>query len=97
VDGTALDAHVARKYDVVVEGTVLLPSPLRGRGAGREGADPADSWLARGVVVLCQDLLDYEAALQCNRRCRDAKMAFLWVSYGPMNRAYVSPLFLPDA
>jgi bacteriocin biosynthesis cyclodehydratase domain-containing protein len=48
-------------------------------------------------VVLCQDSLDYEEVVRRHRRCREAGSPFLWVSYAALNRAYVSPLFLPDA
>lgn len=46
------------------------------------------------VEVFRQDALDYEAALRFNRG-HDGP--WLWVSTGPAQRAYVSPLFLPDA
>jgi bacteriocin biosynthesis cyclodehydratase domain-containing protein len=47
--------------------------------------------------VLCQNRLDYDEALRFNRRCLEAGTAWLWASTGPLSRAYVSPLFLPDA
>jgi bacteriocin biosynthesis cyclodehydratase domain-containing protein len=48
-------------------------------------------------VILCQDRLDYEAALQFNHRCRASGSPWLWASTGAMSRGYVSPVFLPDA
>src|SRR5207244_479431 len=47
--------------------------------------------------VFCQDRIDYEAALQFNRRCRADSAPWLWASTGAMSRGYVSPVFLPDA
>lgn len=90
VDGTARDAHVARRYRVCVEGDGPLAEALRGRlGAPEDAAGP--------LPVLCQDRLDYEAALQFNARCRRGTQSWMWVSTGAMSRAYVSPAFLPGA
>ena len=91
VDGSAADEHGASKYRIVIEGTGRLCNLL---------AEDLASSLAdeRGeLLVFCQDRLDYEETLKQSRRCRDAKMPLLWVSYGALTRAYVSPLFLPDA
>jgi bacteriocin biosynthesis cyclodehydratase domain-containing protein len=55
-------------------------------------ADPA----AAELPVLCQDRLDYEEALQFNRRRLAGSRPWLWATTGPMGRGYVSPLFLPD-
>lgn len=52
---------------------------------------------ATAIPVLCQDQLDYEAALRFNRRCLAGKSPWFWTTTGPMSRAYVSPAFLPDA
>jgi bacteriocin biosynthesis cyclodehydratase domain-containing protein len=50
------------------------------------------------VAVLCQDTLDYRAAMDFNRLCLTLRTSpWLWVSTGPASRGYVSPLFLPDA
>ena len=93
VDGTAADGHFVQKYAVVIEGQGPLFDSLSSafppslKDVGGQGR----------LVVHCQDRLDYEAALDANRRYRAAKVAFLWASFGAMNRAYVSPLFLPDA
>jgi bacteriocin biosynthesis cyclodehydratase domain-containing protein len=56
---------------------------------GAEGKEP--------LIVFCQDSLDYDEALQRNRAYREAKTPWIWVCTGALNRAYVSPLFLPDA
>jgi bacteriocin biosynthesis cyclodehydratase domain-containing protein len=95
VDGSANDAHVAQKYHIVIEGS----GGLRELMAGSNPSPPAP--LPQGerglLLLLCQDRLDYEAALRTSRRCRETMTPMLWASYGAMNRAYVSPLFLPDA
>jgi bacteriocin biosynthesis cyclodehydratase domain-containing protein len=49
------------------------------------------------VPVLCQDRLDYEEALRFNRWRLAGQTPWLWASTGAMGRAYVSPVFLPDA
>jgi len=95
VDGSANDAHAAQKYHVVVEGS----GGLRELMAGSNPSPPAP--LPQGergtLLLLCQDRLDYDEALRTSRRCRETMTPLLWASYGAMHRAYVSPLFLPDA
>jgi bacteriocin biosynthesis cyclodehydratase domain-containing protein len=86
VDGPARAAHPAGAYRLAVEGT----------GALREGLEEM-AGEGRTLAVLCQDRLDYDEALRFNRRCRGGTAPWLWATYGPMNRGYVSPLFLPDA
>ena len=49
------------------------------------------------LVVLCQDTLDYAAACAFGREQRAAGQAWLWASTGPLARAYVGPVLLPDA
>ena len=50
------------------------------------------------VAVLCQDTLDYRAAMEFNRRCVTLGTGpWLWVTTGPASRGYVSPVFLPNA
>ena len=63
----------------------------------RTGLNESQSQGALPLSVFCQDRLDYEEALGSNRRYLDAGAPWLWASTGPMGRAYVSPLFLPDA
>jgi bacteriocin biosynthesis cyclodehydratase domain-containing protein len=86
VDGPAAAAHVGRRYRPIVQGN----RELAGQLAANDSA-------AADLVVLCQDTLDYDAVLQCNRRCRQRGTPWLWVSTAALNRAYVSPLFLADA
>jgi len=82
-----------------------MPSPLRWvvEGSGKlserlRGAVPAVLTNAVHLVVLCQDTLDYAAALDFNRRCRRSDAAgWLWISCGPMGRGFVSSVFRPQA
>jgi bacteriocin biosynthesis cyclodehydratase domain-containing protein len=79
----------------------LMPSPVRwmveGTGKLSErvcATIPSDSANAPHLAVLCQDTLDYAAALDFNRRCRAVNTAgWLWVSCGPMGRGFVSSVF----
>ena len=61
---------------------VLVDAPAR---AARRSGEPK---------VFRQDRLDYDAALRFNR---DAREPWIWATTGPAQRAYVSPVFLPDA
>jgi bacteriocin biosynthesis cyclodehydratase domain-containing protein len=87
IDGTASDAHVSACRRLAPEG----------KAAWADGWQPAGEDAAEPLPILCQDRLDYDEALRFNRRCRESGMAWFWASTGPMSRAYVSPLFLPDA
>ena len=49
------------------------------------------------VTALCQDRLDYAEALHFNARMLKGVNPWLWLTVGPLNRGYVSPVFLPDA
>jgi bacteriocin biosynthesis cyclodehydratase domain-containing protein len=89
IDGSAADAHQARRIRVHVEGDGPLPHELAQELPTLIGASD--------LVVFCQDRLDYEDTRRRSRACRAANTALLWVSHGPMSRAYVSPLFLPNA
>jgi bacteriocin biosynthesis cyclodehydratase domain-containing protein len=88
VDGPVEHAHRPGKYRLAVEGDGLLAEALA-QAPGAEGALP--------LPLLCQDRLDYDTALRFNRRCRNGSSPWLWVSTGPLNRGYVSPVFLPGA
>lgn len=90
IDGSAADAHEPALDRLAVEGSAAwaqgwTPTPALALRAGR------------ALPIFCQDRLDYEAALRFNRRCLEQKTPWFWVSTGPMCRAYVSPLLLPDA
>ncbi|MCA9239798.1 MAG: hypothetical protein KDA37_06350 [Planctomycetales bacterium] len=86
VDGVAADAHVAADYEPAAEGAGQLFERMQA------SAPPA-----RPLALLCQDTLDYQAALDFNRRCRRAHAPYLWATTGPWNRGYVSPVFWPGA
>jgi bacteriocin biosynthesis cyclodehydratase domain-containing protein len=87
VEGPAAPAHEAMRYDIRAEGSGRLLESLR---EGGDGARPA-------VAVLCQDRLDLDEALRFNRRSLAGDVPWLWATYGPMSRGYVSPPFLPGA
>lgn len=82
VDGSAEEAHAPRSARPVYEG------PLAARLAV---AAPGDG---EPLAVLCQDRLDYAAALAFNRA---GHAAWMWATTGPMARAFVSPVFVRDA
>jgi bacteriocin biosynthesis cyclodehydratase domain-containing protein len=90
VNGTAHDAHQPHDYQVQVEGTGPLVAGLATLAGPAKGAE-------RFLYIFCQDRLDYETAIEFNRRCRKERCRWLWVSFGAMSRGYVSPVFLPDA
>jgi hypothetical protein len=87
IDGTAADAH--------------RPSPWRLVPTGSAGWaaqwQPASETNAPALPALCQDRLDYDEAVRSNREYRETGTPWLWASTGAMGRAYISPLFLPDA
>ena len=84
IDATAADAHSPESYYVAAEGC-----------AGWAGDFPAGA--SRPLSVLCQDRLDYNEAIHFNRRQLSANSPWIWASTGPMSRAFVGPLFRPDA
>jgi bacteriocin biosynthesis cyclodehydratase domain-containing protein len=88
IDGTAIDAHLPGRYRLALEGSAAWSAHWQSPAVRSDG---------QVLPVLCQDRLDYDEALRFNRRCRDSRMPWLWASTGPMSRAYISPLFLPDA
>ena len=91
LEGNGDHSHMPSPLRWVVEGSGKLSERLR-------GAVPAVLTNAVDLVVLCQDTLDYAAALDFNRRCRRSDAAgWLWISCGPMGRGFVSSVFRPHA
>jgi bacteriocin biosynthesis cyclodehydratase domain-containing protein len=90
-DAPAEAAHPVTAYQLQVTGTGALVEMLRGSVATDDGT------MRPSLAVFCQDRLDFDAALEFNRRCRTGTGPWLWTTYGPMARGYVSPVFLPDA
>ena len=86
VDGPVALAEEGRTYGIRLEGSGKLLEGLK--------APPCSG---DALSVLCQDRLDYEEALRFNRRSLDGNAPWLWATYGPMSRGYVSPPFLPRA
>ena len=89
VDGAATAAHVGRQYGRQVTGSGTLADRLQ-RDLSADAGPPR-------ITILCQDHLDYAAALAVSTATRQRRETFLWASYGALQRAYVSPLFLSDA
>lgn len=95
----------ARLYGerVLVDGPPeAVPHPARKYFAAAEGTGPLVPRLTRPIpsatplAILCQDTLDYAAAMDFNRRrVRTADTPWMWVSTGPVGRGFVSPIFLP--
>lgn len=91
---------------VLIDGppTLDAAAPFRlaavGNAAWRAGLTAAadeDTPGAAPLTVLCQDSLDFDEALRFNREQLAAAVPWLWATTGPLSRAYVSPLFLPNA
>ena len=100
-DGSAEAAHVPARFRARPEGTSPLVSRLHVElpEADAEGAE-IDEDAEIGdleLPILCQDRLDYAAALDFNRRSLMGDVPWLWVTHGPAGRGYASPLFLPGA
>jgi bacteriocin biosynthesis cyclodehydratase domain-containing protein len=89
VDGPAAAAHHGRSYSPRVTGSGTLCAQLQ------RDLPPGDG--QPQFSIFCQDHLDYAAALVASAESRRRRELFLWASYGALQRAYVSPLFLPDA
>jgi bacteriocin biosynthesis cyclodehydratase domain-containing protein len=91
LEGTGENSHPLPSFRWVVEGTGAFSGRVR-------AVVPPASSDAINAAVFCQDNLDYAAALDFNRHCRQSNVAmWLWVSSGPMGRGYVSPVFRADA
>jgi bacteriocin biosynthesis cyclodehydratase domain-containing protein len=90
IDGVASRAHTRQAYQLAVEGTGRLATIL----ADLVGHETKET---KPLVVFCQDRLDYAAALEFNRRCLGEDTPWLWATYGPLSRGYISPAFFPDA
>jgi hypothetical protein len=83
VDGTAPQAHIAKAAGYRVVGAGALADALRGS--------------AGDIEVLVQTSLDHPALLAHNREALAARRRWMWITTGPGGRAYVGPLFVPDA
>lgn len=83
VDGTVAQAHTPMAPAYQVHGTGPLVDALRG---------PTGD-----IDVFVQDSLDHKALLARNREALASRRKWMWISTGPGGRAYVGPLFVPDA
>jgi bacteriocin biosynthesis cyclodehydratase domain-containing protein len=93
IDAPAGAAHPVAGFRPVPEGSAPWGPAL----AAETQPKGAEARSVAALPVLCQDRLDYEEALRFNRRCLAGPAPWLWASTGAMGRAYVSPVFLPDA
>ena len=82
VDGTAAQAHAPSAPGFHVVGDGPLADALRSDGE---------------IEVLVQASLDHTALLAHNKHALAARRRWMWITTGPGGRAYVGPLFVPDA
>ena len=91
LEGNGDHPHMPSPDRWLVEGSGKLSERLR-------ATVPSVSANSAHLAVLCQDSLDYAAALDFNRRCRRSGAAgWLWISCGAMGRGFVSSIFRPHA
>jgi bacteriocin biosynthesis cyclodehydratase domain-containing protein len=83
VDGTASEAHAAAPPGYRVIGTSRLAELIR--AASTDGP----------IELFVQDTLDHAALLAHNAIA--ARRRWMWITSGAGTRAYVGPLFVPDA
>lgn len=58
---------------------------------------PAQAPVVGDVDLFVQDSLDHKALLARNRAMLAARKRWMWITTGPGGRAYVGPVFVPDA
>lgn len=100
----ALLARLADERVLVVAAARPSPAPYRAavRGEGpladalRVQSPPAPASAAPELLVLAQETMDLGAALAFDREARGSAAAWMWVTTGPVARAFVSPVFLAD-
>lgn len=78
-------------------GPVARGCTVRGAGALAERLRSAVGHDEGGILLLAQDGLDLADAIAGQREARHEGLPFLWASHAALSRAYVGPLFLPDA
>lgn len=94
-DGTkTLDQLVSteRRAEALAVLERLAGERLLVEGCASEGHRPT-----LHIELFRQDTLDFAGALHASDDFRAAGQPWLWLSTGPQQRGYVSPLFLPDA
>lgn len=85
VDGTAAEAHA------------VAPGGCRVLGSSRAAELVRAATTAGPIDVFVQDTLDHAALLAHNRVALAERRRWMWISTGAGSRAYVGPLFVPDA
>lgn len=106
VEGPLEMAARPGRYRLLVEGTGQLASLMQSHADRTNqflvAAAPAGdgTGIAAGpppLEILCQNSLNFHEALEFNRRClRERRGPWMWITAGPADRAYVSPVFLPQ-
>lgn len=86
VEGTPVQAHVASSAIEVV-------------GSGDVARALAAAWPASSgaITAFVQDRMDHAALLAFNADALARGRRWMWITTGPAQRAYVGPLFVPDA
>ncbi|MEO7092369.1 MAG: TOMM precursor leader peptide-binding protein [Polyangiales bacterium] len=85
VDGTASEAHAPASPGCRVIGASRVAELVR--------AHTTDG----PIELFVQDTLDHTALLAHNTAALAARRRWMWISTGAGSRAYVGPLFVPDA
>jgi bacteriocin biosynthesis cyclodehydratase domain-containing protein len=85
IDANAATVHRAQPPTWSVDGSGRLADMLRERASGGP------------IRVHAQDTLELANPLAANKRCLADGTSWLWTTIGPQARAFLSPLFLPDA
>ncbi len=100
IDGIAPDAHTPARFRLSPTGSAAWAigwQPVGAIMAPTLAHEANGHYEGETLPVLCQDRLDYDEALNFNRRCLWRNTSWLWASTGAMSHAYISPLFLSDA
>jgi bacteriocin biosynthesis cyclodehydratase domain-containing protein len=85
---------------IVVEGESVLPPQVKSYRVEFEGlaafswaSEPSVGAVSEPLRILCQETLDYEALLRFNGEILASGHLGMWMSYGALSRAYISPVF----
>lgn len=86
IESSAQVAHQRNSYHLQIEGSASW---------AKKWSIHQDEQSEDSLLLFCQDRLDYQEVIEQNAACLSSQTPWLWVTTGPMNRAFVSPLFLP--
>ena len=93
IDALVASAPVAHR----AAAAALLTGLVEERVLVEAAAAAVHAPVSEAIAVFRQDRLDHAALLAHNRAMLAARRRWLWMTTGPAARAYVSPLFVPDA